>query len=818
MTTWSVREALDNVRRDALSGVRQLLIARSFAIAAIVTLAIGIGATTAVFSVVEAVVLRPFPFRDPGRVVDPHPVRDGVPIVTSSNLEFASWRALPHTFDAVVATQPAVSFTLTRGDAPEVVTGTRTTSALTRVLGIAPEIGRGFGDADDQPGAPHVVILSHRMWVRDYNAGREVLGKQLRLDGDSYAIIGVMPASLDAVSFGAELWVPLALTSTDLLDFKSRGLSLVARLAPGVSASEATAAVDASEQMLARQNPLWGSGYTGLVTLYSSDVVGNLRGRLFLLFGAVALVFLIACVNVANLSLARATARVREMGIRTALGAGRARLVRQLVTESGVLCIAAGSAGVVLAFGLVKGIVATSPPGVPRLDEAGIDGPVLVGAFVAAAFCSLVVGVFTGMRVTDSALDTTLREGGRGASQSKARDRARQVLVITELALAMALLTGAGSLIRTAWEISHVDPGFDASHVLTAQVVLPPARYPDITSGLEAYREIGEGVNRTAGVQSSALTSTLPLAISTRAGIGPEGRPMIDGERLIAAVRAVTPHYFATMKVHLREGRDFRESDKAGMPNVTIINETLAKRFWPGENAVGKRMEGMDPSHTHFMEVIGVIADPRDVALDQRLPDPEFYIPAEQTPPPLWAGLQGSLTIVARTVSDPAIMEAAIRRAVDAVDPSLPIANVATMESLVTTSRATARFNTLLLSVLGAIALVLASVGVYGVIAYSAAQRSREIGLRMALGATPAAIASLVGRDALAPIAIGATLGAALSVLTTRLLREQLYGVSPGDPLTILAIAGILMAVSALAASIPTWRAVRISPMIALAG
>ena len=816
MTTSNIRDTLDRLRQDALFGLRQLLVARSFAIAAIITLAIGIGATTAVFSVVEAVVLRPFPFSHADRVVDLHPVRDGVPLVTSSNLEFATWHALPHIFDAVVATQPGVSFTVTRGDAPEVVTGTRSTAAVTQVLGVAPELGRGFDDADDQPGAPHVVILSHRLWGREFNADRAVLGKQLRLDGDSYAIIGVMPASLDAVSFGAELWEPLALSSTDLLDFKSRGLLLVARLAPGVSASQATAAVDASEQSLARQNPMWGSGYSGLVTLYSSDLVGNLRTRLFLLLGAVSLVFLIACVNVANLSLARATARVREMGIRTALGAGRARLVQQLVTESGVLCAVAGTAGIALAFGLVKGIVATSPPGVPRLDEARIDGPVLLGAFVAAGFCRLVVGVLTGMRVADSAVEATLREGGRGTGQSRARDKARRVLVATELALAMSLLTGAALLIRTAWEISHVNPGFDSDHVLTAQVVLPPARYPDIASGLEAYRAIREGVDRTAGVQSAALTSALPLAASTRVGIGPEGRPMIDGERFIAAVRPVTPNYFATMKIRFRGGRDFNETDKAGVPNVTIINEALAKRFWPGENAIGKRMEGMDPSHQHFMEVVGVIVDPRDVALDQQ-PDPEFYIPVGQTPLPLWTGMQGSLTIVARTASDPATMEAAIRHAVDGVDPSLPIANVATMESLVKTSRATARFNTLLLSVLGAIALVLASVGVYGVIAYSAGQRTREIGLRMALGATPAAIASLVGRDALAPIAVGATVGAVLSVLTTRLLREQLYGVSPGDLLTILAIAGLLMVVSSLAASIPTLRAVRISPMTALA-
>ena len=662
MTTWKAGDALDRLRQDALFGARQLLVARSFSSAAIVTLAIGIGATTAVFSVVNAVVLRPFPFPHADRVVDPHPVRDGVALAASSNLEFATWRALPHVFDAVVATQPQVSFTLTRGDAPEVVTGTRATSALTQVLGVAPALGRGFGSQDDEPGAPHVVIISHGLWVRGYNADRAVLGKQLRLDGDSYAIIGVMPASIDAVSLGADLWVPLALSSADLLDFKSRGLQLIARLRPDVSVSQATAAVDASEQSLARQYPMWGSGYTGLVTLNSSDVVGNLGPRLFLLLGAVSLVFLIACVNVANLLLARATARVREMGIRTALGASRGRLVRQLVTESGVLCAVAGTAGIALAFGLVKGIVATSPPGVPRLDEARIDGPALLGAFAAAAFCTLVVGVLTGVRVADASVEAALREGGRGTSQSKGRDRARQALVVTELALAMALLSGAGLLIRTAWEISHVDPGFDSNHVLTAQVVLPPARYPDIASGVEAYRAIREGVDRTAGVQLAALTASLPLAPSIRAGIGPEGRPMIDGERLLAAVRPVSPDYFATMKIRLRAGRDFKESDKAGVPDVAIVNEALAKRFWPGEPAIGKRMEGMDPSHQHFMEVVGVIADPRDVALDQQ-PSPEFYIPIEQTPPPLWTALQGSLILVARTSADPATMETAIRRA-----------------------------------------------------------------------------------------------------------------------------------------------------------
>jgi predicted permease len=817
MSISNIREALDRLTQDARFGVRQLARERSFAIAAIATLGVGIGATAAVFSVVEAVVLRPFPFAKPDRVVDVHPTHDGAPVPTASNLEFATWRALPGVFDALAGTAPQVTFTLIHGDAPEVVTGTRATSALSRVLGVTPELGRGFSSTDDQVGAPRVVILSHRIWARDYNSDPKVLSRQVRIDDEAYSIIGVMPASLDPVSNGTELWVPLALSTTDLLDFKARNLQLVGRLATGVTLSQAAAAVDLAEQRLAAQYPMWGSGYKGTVTLYSADLIGNLQTRLFTLFGAVSFVFLIACVNVANLLLARGTDRARELGIRVALGAPRSRIIGQLLTESGVLCVVGGAIGVALSWWLVKALVAASPPGLPRIDQARIDAPVLLCTFIIAALCGVVVGLLPALRAASPAVEATLREGGRGIGQSKERVLARGSLVGAEVALAMALLTGAGLLIRTGWAVGRVDPGFASDHVLTAQVVLPSARYGDVTTGLEAYRAILDEVQGAPGVQSAALAAVLPMTPSTRSGIGAEGRPTIDGERLIAMVRPVTPNYFATMKIRMLTGRDFLQTDNASAPNVAIINETLAKKFWPGEQAVGKRVEGMDPSHQHFMQVVGVIADPRDAALDQ-LPEPEFYIPLEQTPPPLWAGIRGSISVVARTAVDPSTMESSIRRAVDAVDPSLPIANVLTMDELVKTTRAAARFNTLLLSVLAAIALGLASVGIYGVIAYSTGLRTREIGLRMALGAPTTAIAALVIRGALGPTVIGATVGIILSALTTGVLREQLYGVTPGDPATVLAIAVLLCAVSAAAACIPTWRAIKISPVTALGG
>jgi putative ABC transport system permease protein len=816
MSDWSAVEIVEDLGRDMRFGFRQLLASPSFAIAAIATLAIGIAATAAVFSAVEAVVLRPFPFADPDRVVNVHPARLGTPVATSSNLEFATWGALPHVFQAVAATTPPAAFTLTRGHAPEVVLGSRATSALTQVLGVTPEVGRGFTSLEDQAGAPRVVILSHALWVRDYNADRDIAGRQIQIDNESYSVVGVMPAALDPVSNGTEFWVPLGLTSTDLLDFKARTLQVIARLAPGVTQSVAAASVDASEQRLATQYPLWGTGYTGTVTLYSADVIGNLRERLFILFGAVSFVLLIACVNVANLLLARGAARSREMAVRAALGATRRRLIAQLLTETGVLWAGAALAGVALAYVLVTTVVAGSPPGVPRIEQTRVDGVVLVYALVVSGLCSLAIGLLPALRATNPALEASLREGSRGVGQSKGREQLRAMLVTAEVALAMALSTGAGLLIRSAWEINHLDPAFDANQVLTAQVVLPTTRYGDIATAVQTYRAIRGELDRTPGILSSALAATLPLTVGARAGIGAEGRPTIDGERLIAQVRPVTPNYFATMKVRLIGGRDFAQTDDASAPNVAIINETLAKRFWPGQDAIGKRLEGMDPSHQHFMTVIAVVADPRNVALDQP-PDPEFYIPFDQAPPALWSGIQGSFNVVARTIPDPATMDHAIRQAVDAIDPSLPVANVVTMNALVRTSTATARFNTILLSILAGIALLLASVGVYGVVTYAVSQRTREIGLRMALGATPTAIGVLVARSAIVPTLVGAGIGILLSVLTTGVLRDQLYGVAPRDPGTLATIVGVLVAVSLCASYIPARRAMRLSAVKALA-
>jgi predicted permease len=798
--------------------LRQLANAPPFAAAVIITLAVGMGATTAVFSVVEAVVLRPLPFAEADRVVNLHPARDGVAISGASNLEFATWRALPRVFQSVAAIVPGSAYTLMRGATAEAVTAARATSGLTEVLGVRPVIGRGFAAGDDRPGAPRVVILGNKAWRRDYDGDRGAVGKHILLDGERYEIIGVMPSSLDAIAGSDQYWVPLTLSGTDLLDFKKRYLHLVARLATGVTVGQASAAVTASEKELALGNPMWGKGYDGQVHAYADDLTTAVRGRLWVLLGAVFLVFLIACVNVVNLLLARGASRVREMAVRVALGADGMRLLRQSLTEGLVISAIAGILAIGIALGLVRQVIAFRPAGIPRLEETRVDSVALVFTIAIAGLCTLLSGILPSLRSATPTVLSALRES-RGTSESRGRARFRAALVAGEIALAMALLTGAGLLIRTAWTLSHLDPGFRTDHVLAAQIILPQSHYRDLPSAARAYRELLRDAAAIPGVARAALTSSLPLSPGPISGVGAEGQPMTDGERLLAPLHIVSPGYFEAMGIRLVAGRDFVESDNGNAPNVAIINQSLARKLWPtrrDELALGERIEGMDPSHQHFMTIIGIVADIRDVGLEQE-PSPAFYIPVDQTPPALWTGLGGALNVVVRTTPEPASVALALRRSVADVDPSAPLANLTTMDDVVRTSRATTRFHTFLLSALSAVALLLASVGIYGVMSYSVSQQTSEIAIRMALGANPLAVAALIVRRTLVMVGIGTGTGLVLSLATTRLLQHQLYGVAPGDPLTMFFVAILLLAVSLLAAWFPTRRAMTISPVVALA-
>ena len=813
-------EYVGELRQDVAFAVRQLGRARGFAATATLTLALGIGATAAVFSVLYAVVLQPLPFADADRVVQVLPTRRGITGGIASGAEFAAIRDRRDAF-AHVAAISSGGMTLTGMGAPELIDGLVVTADYFRVLGVAPMLGRGFLASDDVPGAPHVVLLSHRLWTGRFMSDTGIVGRTIRLDDEPYTVIGIMPAALDATGTGDNLWAPRQLTAEQLTPNRGQWLRLLARLAPGVTLAQATDAANAAERALAANNPTGSQAVGAVVRRYIDGVVGGLRERLLVLSGAVGFVLLIACVNVANLLLARGTVRSRELAIRAALGAGRGRIVRQLLAESLVLALGGAVVGVIISYGLVKGLVALGPDDAPRLDQARVNGVVLAFTLGVALTSSILIGLVPAVRSASPALQSALRDGARGASGGAGRERLRALLVAAEVALAMTLLIGSGLLIRTAWHLQRVDPGFKASHVMTARLVLPAARYGDASRTERTYEQIRAAAAEVPGVERAALVSAVPLSGGILAArIAPEGKQLTADEMVDVDIRYASPEYFAAMGMSMLDGRDFMQTDDVASVPVGVVSASLAKKLWPGERAIGKRIGGMrgdDPKKPHWITVVGVVSDVHGRALTEA-GTPTMYMPFMQTASGMWAATGRSLVLVARTVAAPQSVARGLQRAVMSVDASLPLTDEHTMESLLSMSVATARFNTLLLATLGALALALASVGVYSVVAYFVSQRTREIGVRMALGATPRDIWQLVLSRALRPIAWGALAGSLLSVATAGLLREQLYGVAAEDPTTLLVVVATLLGVAVVATFVPARRAMRVTPARALAG
>jgi putative ABC transport system permease protein len=808
------------LRQDLTFALRQLGRARSFAAIAIGTLALGIGATAAVFSALHAVVLNPLPFADADRVVKIMPVRRDGPDDIVSASEVKAMREMTQAFSGVAAARTGGGFTLTGFDTPEVIEGASVSHEYFRVIGVSPVVGRGFVAADDEPGAPNVVLLSHQLWTRRFLSDTSLIGKRLTLHDEPYTVIGVLPASLDETGSGERMWVPLRLTPQQYAGGDGRWLRLVARLAPGVSLEQAADAATAAERVAAqRTQSTPKQPVTAVVRRYQDVEVGDLRTRLFILLGAVGFVLLIACVNVANLLLARGTVRARELAIRAALGAGRARLLRQLLAESVLLSLAGALGGVLVAIVLVKALVAVAPDNVPRLDQARVNGVVLAFTLGIGMVSSLLIGIVPALRSAGPALQSSLRDGARGAGTSGGKERLRATLVAAEVALALALLVGAGLLIRTAWQLQHVDPGFNPSNVMTARILLPASRYASDEQIVRTFEQIRTATEQVPGVKRAALTSVVPLSQSVMTtSVTAEGRVEIAEERTPTDIRFSSPGYFDAMGMKLLDGRDIQRADDATAMEVAVISASLAKKLWPGERAVGKRIDAMRKKRNvpNLVTVVGVVSDVHDAALNAPA-KPTMYFPFTQVQPGFWPVMGRSLVLVAQTTPKPESFVRELRRAVMSVDPSLPLADDKTMEGFLSGSVARARFNTLLLTTLGAIALLLASVGVYGVVSYFVSQRTREIGVRMALGAAPAHIWRLVLRRGMTPILWGAAVGIALSLATARLLREQLYGVSPDDPVTLATVGATLLAVALVATIVPARRAMRVTPLEALA-
>jgi predicted permease len=813
-------ELRHELRQDVSFAIRQLSRKPGFTAVAVLTLALGIGATAAVFSALDAVALRPLPFPDADRIVRVYPTRSSG-LSDPSVPEFLAYRDV-RAFDHVAAAVLQAGITLRLGDVPEMITGGRVSADYFGVFGARPLLGRTFTPEEDSPGRSNVAVISYRLWMSHFNGDRGALDRVVEMDGTPHTIIGVMPPSFDVTRGSEEIWTPTAFTRDDATKYGEHYLKVFARLRPGVTIAQARAATTLAERATAERIPERSSPITDYgadIHSYRDDLVGNYRSLLLVLLGAVGFVLLIACVNVANLLLARATVRARELAIRAALGAGQARLVRQLLTESLVLSLTGAFLGLGVAVGLLRVILGVSPEDIPRLEQARIDWRVFAFTLAVGVVSAIVFGLFPAFRAARGQLQQTLREGGRS---SVARDRLRPVLVGAEIALAITLLVGSGLLIRSAWLMQHVDPGFDPHGVLTARLILPAARYPSGADVVRAYTEIRDEAARVPGVQSAATVSVVPLSGSSMASsVASEGQAEND-KSPTANLRLASSGYFSTMRIPIIVGRDMATTDNSSTPGIMVINEALARLLWPSidpRDAIGRRISAVaskkDPK---YREVVGVVANLHDAGLNQS-PAPEFYIPLTQTPDVLWPVIQRSMVVVVRGPSAKGAAEALARplgRAVGRVDPSLPLTEATSMDQFLRASLATARMNTVLLSLLGGIALALAMVGIYGVVSYFVNQHVHEIGVRMALGATPGLIWRFVMQRGLAPIVAGLVVGIALSLVTTTVLQQQLYGVTPHDPFTLGGVGSLLLSVAVLAMYVPARRAMRVPPIVAL--
>ena len=787
-----------------------------FTTVAVITLALGIGANTAIFSVVNAVLLRPLAMEDPSRVVYMQEQWKGIfPGLSVGN--FADVQRQSTSFTKLCASNDA-SFNLATSEAPERVQGEYATADYFSTFGVQPIAGRVFTADEDKPGHGQVVVISERLWRTHFHADRDVVGRALRANGVTYSVVGVMPRTFDPLLDKSDLWFPEAFTAQRLADHDNHYLNVMGRIKPGVSLSQAQSELNVIALRLQHQYPIDDKGRGFRLLPLTTALLGDERSALRMMLGAVGFVLLIACANIANLQLARARTRQKEMAVRAALGASPLRIVRQLLAECLVLGIASGVVGVVLAYWGVSWIVAEGPATVPRLDQASVDAGTLGFACAVTLFSSFLFGLAPALRSASTRLTEAFQE--RGGSSSGGRDRVRSVLVAGEVALALVLMAGAGLLIRSALLVSHLDPGFDTSNLIVGRVGLPDIGYHDPAVARQTFERMITAAEALPGVQSAAVVSRAPLAGGGSSnGLIPEGKALDVTNAINAELQIVSPGYLSTARVPLRAGREFTAQDARDKTLVTIVNETLAHTAWPRENPIGKRFAcceagpkgGMDPV---WHEVVGVVGDVRAWGLDRQV-QPEFYLPIAQMPPDAWDWIGRTMDLMVRT-RDGRFPAGELRTAVASIAPGVPIYRLSTVRQKISGTLEESHFDTFLLAVFAAIALLLSSVGIYGVLSYVVAQRTRQIGIRMALGATPA----LVMRDVLwygvRLTVVGLAVGLAGAVAGTRVLSSLLYGIKPLDPLTFIAVPLLLAVVAVAASYIPARRAAQVDPMVAL--
>jgi len=817
---------LETLLTDVAYAGRLLRKDRAFAAIAIATLTLAIGASTTVFSVVNAILLEPLPYPDAQQVVlpwrlAPRGVDVGFRDLPWGRREFQAFSQQTKTF-ASFAAFVGDGLNLT-GDGEAVRLGTaRVSAGFFSALGVPPAIGRAFTTAEDQPGREHEVILGHRLWQERFAGDPAVVGRAIDLNGAPYVVIGVMPAGFafpraaempGSFSFPKEpdIWVPLALPAGALKRGEPSELAVVGRLRPGVSVREGQAELDLFARQMEREFPQAKGWFDADARPLARQLTGDTRRPLLLILGAVFLVLLIACSNVANLLLTRSMARARELGLRSALGAARGRLIRQLVTESVVLSALGGAGGVLLAIEGIACVKAFGPASIPRLHDVSLDVPVLLFAFGASLSTGIAFGLAPAVASVRRSLGSALREGSGRAIGSAAGTRLRTALLISQIALALVLVIASGLLVRTFVHLVRADGGFQAAHVVTFELTLPPSAYPDTDRIVRAYGAALDRLRSIPLVQAAGLGETVPMGgAGESTGVRIPHRPVTrDDERPFANYTIVSPGFFAAVGTPLLRGRSFLESDTADSMPVAIVNRAMAEKFWPGQDVVGKAV-GI-PIAPFDMTIVGVVADVKHVTL-REAPGPEVYVPYTQKP---WPSMQ-TMHFAVRVNGEPAASIAAVRAAVAAVDPRLPLANVATLSAIVDDAAAQPRFWMYLVSAFGVVALVLACVGLYGAISYAVIDRTAEIGIRLALGAQRGEILRLVLRQGVQWTAVGVAVGLAAAFATLRMMASFLYGVQATDATTFFAVAIALFAVAIAACYVPARRATRVDPLVAM--
>jgi putative ABC transport system permease protein len=802
---------------DILYALRSLRKKPLFFSVAVLTLALGIGANTAIFTVVNSVLLRPLPYPDAERLmmVWTYNPRQGFDKDVATYPNFEDWRNASQSFERISGyTGP--SFTLTGLGDPTQIRGAAVTWEFFETMAAPPMLGRVFAAADAAPGAGQTAVISHAFWQTRMGSDRGVVGRAIMLNGASYEVIGVMPQTF-AHPQDAEVWTPMTPTGVYGPLFTQRGsfwLTVVGRLKPGVTRAAAQSEMDGIASRLERQYQDNAGIGVRLVPLHD-EIVGDVRRPLLILLGAVCLVLLIACANVANLLLTRSSARQRELAIRSALGAGRARLLRQMLTESIVLAVIGGTTGVLLAAWSVDLLQSLAPPGLPRLSSIRIDMRVLSYALGAAVVTGLLFGIAPALHAAENSSGEQLKEGGRAGSDGTRGRRIRSVLAVAELAVALVLLIGAGLLVRSIVALNNVDPGFATRDVLALRVELPRLKYNEPAKTVAFFQQLGERLASLPGVQSTgAGTSLLLSRLPQSATIAIDGRPPVDPAQQDIPVPydAVTPGFFSTLQIPLVRGRMFTEADSAQAQRVALVNEAFVRRFFPNEDPIGKRLMFDNPTRpgARWATIVGVVADTGRGGFGRPV-WAETYFPHQQTP-------DRRMFMFIRTSGDPAALARAAQAQVWSIDRDQAVSSVRTVAETLARSEANRRFVTLLLGIFAAVALVLAAIGVYGVLAYATAQRTHEIGIRMALGADRRSVLRMVLGGGMKLAAAGLTIGIAGAFALTQVLSGLLFGVSARDPLTFVLVPSALGAVALLASWIPARRAVRVEPVVALRG